>query len=575
MNCKECGEEISKEARFCPFCGAVIKAPSSDDYKGRTDQKVVKEPVFKTSKKTPESPEKIKARSIKQKLIDVIVVILIIVIASGMVAYRVITIRNSKKLFSMAAYVKNGILYLDTDITSENDVPIPVSKTSYSLIEYGFDKTIAAFSDDCKILYYMDKDTGDGSGRLEKVMLNRLTDDLDDNSQNAEKVADFVISYTPLENSTVLYETNEMELCYYDGKNTRIISEEVASYFLSYSGNYVYMLEGDEQGMTFELSRASLNSKASKVVLADDVEKVITSLNSDAVMFTVKEDDGTDDLYLVFDNKEAVVIGEDIYYAQYCSYSNGVFYSTVDDDDIMSLYYYDQKSSSRTCINNISSLNMQSGICMYQKADADTWYYMLAGGDEQVFDCAYDYDGKDVWSSLDGRYVMVTVSSEDEQGDMVVAFRSTDGTLSSDKLITQGGSLGASTGTTIYYLDYNQDDDTIDLCSFHNNRTKVLAKDVSNDSLVTAIYSTDNLLVLYNTYDLNLSIYKDGENRLLVSDVQKLIYAGKNAAVYVCDSECYISYLDQKEIKTVLICDDVDAIVVPEKSTVDGYVYGN
>ena len=574
MICKECGEEINNEARFCPFCGTVQSVVTPEEKKDDATKfdkanTNFKNPVFKTSKNKAEDPEKVKARNFKQKLIDVVLVILIIAIASSVVAYRVVTLRNANKLFSVIAYIKDGTVYLDTDITSEDDEPLPVAEVSSALLEYGFGFNIVAFSKDCKILYFMDKDTGDGSGRLKKVRIDKLTEDMDENLDHAEKVADFVTYYTVLDDGALLYETNEMEVCYYDGKNSKVIDEDVAYAFLSYSENYIYLLEGDKQGHTFDLGKKGLNSKSDVEILAENVSSVITSTDSDAVMYIVEnEEDNSNELYLTFDNKDPVKIGDNVSdYSPYCTSAGGVFYTSESYRDGTTLHYYDTKNESLTEVDDISKVELQVGISIFQKKGSEEWFYMLAGGQEQPFDFEYEYGGGNIWSSWDGRYAMVEFAAEEESvGNTIVSFRSSDGTFSSDKLVAASGGLGTTRtdinkNTTAYYYAYNEEEDEIDLYSFHNDRTKLLARDISEGGGL--VYTADKLVVLFNLGERKLSIYKDCETEF-EEDIQTLAYVGKNAVFYKKDETWYITYLSGKELETARIVEGAEKLIFPE-----------
>jgi len=605
MICKECGVEINDEARFCPFCGTAQMVEPSDNKNKMSDDKNndsiklqkqnaendesfkhdkseegnnvrYKDPVFKTSKNKPEDPKKIKELTFKQKMIDVILVILIIAIASSMIAFRVISARKAKELFSHIAYVKDGILYLDTDIKSESDEPVPVAETSYTLLEYGFDKKIAAFSKDGKYLYYMDKDTGDGSGRLEKVKIDKLTDDIDENSDKAEKVADFVISYRVLDDGCLLYETNDMEVFYYDGRNSKAIAENVLFFILSYSENYVYLFESDEQGHTYNLGRKGLNSKGDITYLGENVSNVLHNSNSDAVTFIVNNEEAdTYELYLTFDNKEPVKIGNNkADCSSYCESAGGLFYTFEDENNNITLYYYDANNDNVIEKGNLSNVIMNTGICIYQKEDSDDWFYMLAGGQEQSLDFDYEYEEGSVWCSADGRYVMIEGAAEDGSGSAIVSFRSTDGSLSSQKLVTENGALGYSEGTNAYYIAYDDEKDETDLYSFHNSRTSLLAKDIKTDAALTCFFAADKLLVQYNYDDNEVYIYRNHEQEFK-TDVQEIVYAGKNAVIYSDEDVYYLTYLSGKELETVTLAEGADSIIVPESFETEITFSGN
>lgn len=588
MICKECGEEIKDNARFCPFCGTVqdvtdTEEKKDDGTKADKTNATFRNPVFKTSKNKPEDPEKVKARNIKQKLIDVVIVILIIAIASSVIAYRVVTLRNANKLFSMVAYVKDGTIYLDTDITSESDEPLPVAETNNALLEYGFgnNHNIAAFSKDGKILYFMDKDTGDGSGRLKKVRIDKLTEDMDANLDQAEKVADFVTGYSVLDGGALLYETNEMEVCYYNGKDSKVIAEDVAYTYLSYSGNYVYLLEGDEQGLTFELGKKGLNSKSEVETLAENVSRIVISIDSDAVMFIVEnEDEESNELYLTFDNKEPVKIGENVIdYSPYCTSAGGVFFTSQTGKENITLNYYDVKNESLTEVDDISKVELQVGISVFQKKGSDDWFYMLAGGQEQPMDFKYVYTGGSVWSSWDGRYAMAEFTDDESEGSILASFRSSDGTFSSEKLISENGRLGLTRpefdqNTSTYYLAYDEEEEEVNLYSFHNDRTKLLAKDVEEDSTGLIVFAADKLVVLFTVDGREVNIYKNGELEFN-EKVQSLLYAGKNAVIYEDEEGCYITYLSGKEIETSTIVEGADVVIVPEKISYDCFFQGN
>lgn len=588
MICKECGEEIKDNARFCPFCGTVqdvtdTEEKKDDGTKADKTNATFRNPVFKTSKNKPEDPEKVKARNIKQKLIDVVIVILIIAIASSVIAYRVVTLRNANKLFSMVAYVKDGTIYLDTDITSESDEPLPVAETNNALLEYGFgnNHNIAAFSKDGKILYFMDKDTGDGSGRLKKVRIDKLTEDMDANLDQAEKVADFVTGYSVLDGGALLYETNEMEVCYYNGKDSKVIAEDVAYTYLSYSGNYVYLLEGDEQGLTFELGKKGLNSKSEVETLAENVSRIVISIDSDAVMFIVEnEDEESNELYLTFDNKEPVKIGENVIdYSPYCTSAGGVFFTSQTGKENITLNYYDVKNESLTEVDDISKVELQVGISVFQKKCSDDWFYMLAGGQEQPMDFKYVYTGGSVWSSWDGRYAMAEFTDDESEGSILASFRSSDGTFSSEKLISENGRLGLTRpefdqNTSTYYLAYDEEEEEVNLYSFHNDRTKLLAKDVEEDSTGLIVFAADKLVVLFTVDGREVNIYKNGELEFN-EKVQSLLYAGKNAVIYEDEEGCYITYLSGKEIETSTIVEGADVVIVPEKISYDCFFQGN
>lgn len=570
MICRECKEEIKDGIKFCPFCGALQILPkdhAQEDMDEPASRHHFKEPRFKTNQKT-EDPVHRKKRTFRQRLLSIVLALCIALTALFMIALRINSVLSSQKLFEKAAYLKDGILYVDTDITGSDDAPLPIDMVDDTLLDYGMDDKIAAFTEDGKTLYFLDKDTGDGSGRLEKIKLSGLGTDMADNANHITTIANFVVDYDVLSDGSVIYRTNENEAGLYNGHKTVVLSENVVSVTVSENENYAYCLVGDEQETAQTLVRITLNRSAKAETIAKNVEKVSIESGS-RIVFMVRNDAMTTsfyDMYLIKDNKDAVKIATNMTSSDdYEVTENGIFYAVSGTDKNRKLYDYTD-TGAVLIAEHVSETEFAGNFVYYQKEDDTQTYYTL-NGDEHVVP-----EGGEVVkaaTSSDGRYVLLERTDRESGNEGIYSYRSSDGTLSSEKEITGNGELGSAVGTTVYYSTAD-DSGEIDLYSFHNENRSCVARDVGDLYYAAAILSIYDMSssaavsVFSGESSTLFSFYDKSGNTVYSTTAEELRYAGKNAVIYEEDSKWEIGRIVDGEYVKTTIVSGADALILPQ-----------
>jgi|GEM_PF-3491883 len=590
MICRECGEEIKDGAKFCPFCGSVqdinadlksddkeeiIGSKIEEDEKNLNKEKLNKKDnykkhklSFKTSKSKKDDEKQKRKKNILNKLLSFLLVLMIVIAAATCIAFRVLEIRKTSALFKEAVYVKDGSLYFDKDISINSDDTYKISEADSVLFEYGLEDKIASFSKDKKTIYYLGKDTGDGSGRLCKIDTSKISSDETDTANNSVVIEDFVVDVDVVGDG-VIFLTNENKCGYYNGKKTAWSVENVYKYYISDEDNFVYMLIGDENANAHTLVYKKISSKKDAEEISDNVSN-LKILSENKILYTVMSSGMTTqyfDLYIKENTAEPVEIASKIYsFGNYNEDDESVFF-TKENDDVLSLYIYFE-GEAKLVADTVSNVSYVSQMAVFEQNDE---IYYSINGDAYKMPDAGEYVNSQI--SEDGRYVLVEYISADEENTgnhIIYSYRASSGELSTQKEVTDNGALATSTDKYMYYI--SNDEDVLNLYSFYNERKNIVAKDIGDDFELIQIKSLGTGYVLVDgLIDTDISVY--GKNAALLTEIEggEIVYAGKNSLIYEKDDTYSLLTVQKNEYSEVEIVTECDALITAEKSDIDAY----
>lgn len=365
MFCPKCGSKIPDGSKFCESCGenltfliseandeqapaaAPVPTPvASTAPAASTATAAPVTPAAPTAPVTPVAPAASTAPAAtaaptaapipnnvqpKKKGIGK----MIILIAAAAVVVVGLSIAGLVALFSSSgsdnayAYLSDGKYKLITNINRGEAIEIASSKSDSTMSD------MLAFSPDGKYIYYYTKyDSYTGTGSLCRAEYGRLQADSNKNEKYIEVVATNVsLGFRFLSDGSLTYKNGENTLYHFDGKEISQIAKNVSSYFVDENGRIVYTSGDSSDGIN--LYSVAISDMGSKNKLASNVAYVVSADDFDNILYTKRDDNGSETLYVVGFEKEVTKLGENV---NVLSVDNGKTYFTAEDGTTLSLY---------------------------------------------------------------------------------------------------------------------------------------------------------------------------------------------------------------------------------------------
>ncbi len=325
MTCPKCGSKIPAGNKFCSICGEKLTTSVSDNNIKKFDAESDTQYAEISSISTPEKTyTKFNFRKVLPIAAAALLAVLLIIGVSSLLS----GLGDSNSY----AYLSDGKYYLLSDLDKAESVEIASAKTD------SVKKNLLAFSPDGKYIYYYTKyDNYFDAGTLCRAEYAKLKE----NSSKNENYIDIIATNVSLgfrfsKDGSLLFTNSDGTLFCYNGKEVAQIAKNTDSYFVDDETNRAIYQTGDYiEGYT--LYGVSLNDIDNKVKLASDYYHLVSFSDYDNILFTVREDDGSCNLYSTGFNKAAEKLANNIIEHDIL---NGKLYFTAENGNSVSLYDY-------------------------------------------------------------------------------------------------------------------------------------------------------------------------------------------------------------------------------------------
>ena len=365
MICSNCNAELQEGALFCSNCGTkcetVVPEVANETNVETVVETPVEEPVVETVEapvETEAQPEIPQAEPVKQETtkkapkedgekkkapigliigLGAAVVVLLVLVLGGVLVASLF--KSSDK---QLAYLKDETIYYVKNMEKENKEPIPVCEVKG---ESAYATNNVVISENGKYMYYYSKvdydyDYNTYKGTLCRIKISKLSDDVEKNEDNEEKISNDVTQYTVLEKGkSVLFRKSNGKVVLYNGKDEEDIAKNVNYYYLSEDKEKVILATDEGEGKS---GLRVYNLKTNEELEYSDDYYSVQFRNDECIVFSEEDEDGTMTLYRANykeDDTEELI--------------SGVYSVSGYDDETNSFYYQEERLVKRTLYDYI------------------------------------------------------------------------------------------------------------------------------------------------------------------------------------------------------------------------------
>lgn len=231
MNCTNCQREIPDNIKFCPHCGQPVQ---------------INKPKRKSKK-------------------AIIALILVFVLAASLLGYKLYSSRRKVEdydpildypFINGITYCEDGVIYVDTDLTDDT-APYILGTEDEELVDACSFDYLSTFSPYTDIIYYiadLEEKKTEVCGKLYQVNTKDLTEDADENRKRSKLIAENVSTYfvSSGEDHGVMYQNVEEEMYFYSdyGNEYLLDVEDIAYMYCIYSHENSHILLTLKEGIS-------------------------------------------------------------------------------------------------------------------------------------------------------------------------------------------------------------------------------------------------------------------------------------------------------------------------------------
>lgn len=511
MHCTKCQKEIPDQVRFCPYCGQPISITQIHSPSLKGNLSAISPTTQKTEEATaaPNNTAPVKEDfqkifsfknnhsqgKINKKIICLLLAAVIAVIST--ISYFVYQNNQDTSLSYVhpdpAIYTDGKNIYVDTDITDSQKATLFI-QTNFTMDDYVYPEGVVYnmdgqvfspldISGTGKYLFYMNnvvtEDDGSMSGDLYEFDLDKLSSDMDANSENSKLIAENVsqMMAPPSSDNSVFYVSNGSDLsCYTEKGGTINILSNIDKFSVRYNGaSDEHMLtilhDYNETTESYIWDSYDIKTESNELTLIDSNINDTPKKTGNQFIYTKgnKGEDGAyhSDLYIATLSKNGITkekIDDNVMSVWDCGTSGKglhIVYSKEnedpEDDSLFadSTYIYDNGKILHLSDEDMQYSKSDGNLILFQKdTDTDQWYYQYKNNKEEAFDLT---GIKEVSVNSAETYALIQTCDADTQVNSVyLASISDKGKLHVErKLADDAAVTGSGYGLLLYEAGKN------------------------------------------------------------------------------------------------------------------------
>jgi len=218
------------------------------------------------------------------------VVVLLVLVLGGVLVANLFK-SNDKQL----AYLKDETIYYVKNMEKEDAEAIPVCEVKG---DSAYEMNNVVISEDGKYMYYYSKvdydyDNYTYTGTLSRIKISKLSDDVEKNEDNEEKISNDVTQFTVLGKSVIFLKANG-KLILFNGKDEEDIAKNVYYFYLTEDEEKVILITDEDDG---ENALSVYNLKTNEEIEYSDNYYSVYFRNDEYMIFGEEEDDYKVTLY--------------------------------------------------------------------------------------------------------------------------------------------------------------------------------------------------------------------------------------------------------------------------------------
>ena len=499
--CPNCGEQTSAAYEYCEHCGAALNAGGGQKEK-KTGGSGMKKWLI--------------CGGIVVIAAALIIVLISIFSGGGGKGYG-LYIKDGEMYYSRLS--KNGVWQVTSKLKDDVD-------NSYFMYYGEYISRATVMSKDGKTLFFPDKLDNNSSG---VTLYYRSTAS---EKQEAKKVDSDITRYAVNDSASLVTYLKNGNLYQFDvkrGEKSDKMAGDVSTFYVSEDGKKIVYLEDDEGEYLLNV----IDSGKDKVKLASGVSLQYVSDDCKTIVY-MKDDT----LYLNQGAKDKdTKIASDVY-GTVRVYDTGEVYYVTEDDNELTLCYFDGKKTSTELIEefdywNDYTVSSHDSAAMLVYQDNDDEYQLVVGGGkpkalkaEEPSSFTFSKDGKSIWyvdepdKNYEGDLYKVTISNG--------AIKSTDEVdgevYASYVVYTPGGHL-------VYFKDVKNSEGEL----------WVDGKKADDDVALSSLQESESGALLYFVdYNFNkgygtLKQYSGGKAAQIADDVYSFAVLPNGSVLYLLD----------------------------------------
>ena len=357
MKCKNCGQELMEDALFCVNCGTKIEAETEENVQNDSAQTeaeaesavqttVVEQSVEQPAVQPVEQPvqqqlaqsvqqlveqqaEQSVEQPVQQKKSANIVFAILGVAALALVALIILVAVKLTDALGQgnekyAVYVKDDKIMYTEDVTKDKEA-MEICEVRYDSGKSDWYYQVVQLTDDNQYVYFYDKLSSGGVGRLCRIERNKISKKVEKNEKSMEEISSNVVDYTVLENAKqVIFQKESGRLVFLDDKKEKDIDGDVSSFYVDLKHEtvlYNKYKDGVEELYVYDLK--SDNSEK----IDSNISNAYSMYDSEFMLYMKEEtEDGDGTLYIADAKGEPEKIAKNVIVEGYDSETKTVYY---------------------------------------------------------------------------------------------------------------------------------------------------------------------------------------------------------------------------------------------------------